>query len=403
MFKIIESLPLPNDNRSKIGFFVVILIYFGVYIKDIASPVVGVAIPTALIGLAIIVGFNVVLLRIASAAKINKISQNVVLASMTAWLLSTIDAGSLNLSSYYLAIPCAFVIINTKPRFFLKLMVIHFLISLAMQSIEYATGHYFFIYNAADGSVLNEELFGGGLDIFRAKGMFQGPLSAVAFSLWLAFMFRGSVFFVIGLFLSAFFASGRLGMVVATILLIVRVFLQKQDDKRSKSLLGLAIVASIAFLLFKSIDENRMIFISSAFDLRNDQNVSRLEFWGTSLQHFLNYPLEKIMFGNFGYIQAKEGGTENDFLRIALDNGVVGFMIYMIPFAILFLSKLKKRKLGSESGLIWILIFLLMNIFPFVQSLSSSLLFWIFAFTYLNYNSIRKSELNYVPLPYLKD
>jgi hypothetical protein len=258
-----------------------------------------------------------------------------------------------------------------------------------MQAIEYTAGEYLFTYVAADGDVLDEKLFGGSLDIMRAKGMFQGPLSAVAFAYWLAFIFRGSILFSAGLLFVAFFATGRLGMSVGLLLLIYRSILRRQVQiSRWKVVAGLAILGLIFYGLFKLVGEDQMRFITSAYDLDNDQNVSRIYFWGMSVQHFLTYSPIEMLFGRYGYIIEQQGGTENDFLRLLLDNGILGFSVYFIPLLMLIGKGLRKRA-DSENFVLGMLIMVLMNVFPFVQSLSSSLLYWLFIFMCLRPKNIR--------------
>jgi hypothetical protein len=390
MYKIIPS-TFPNDHREKTGIFAVFLIYAAVYLKDIASPFIGNTISLACIGLAFLIGLIGIIFRSDRGSSLNKLSGIVLLLSMLIWFFSTLIGGTINLSSYYLAIPCAFVIVNTAPKFFLKLLVAHFIVSVLIQAYEYGTGSYLFSYVAADGDVLDEKLFGGSLDMMRAKGMFQGPLSAVAFAYWLAFIFRGSLIFSAGLLFSAFFATGRMGMSIALLLLLFRSIFKKQIQvSRSKIFLGLALLAIVFYGLFMLVDEDQMGFITSAYDVDNSQNVSRIAFWGISLQHFLNYSPVEMFFGKFGYIFAQEGGTENDFLRLLLDNGILGFLIYFLPLIIFICSRQKKYRNNSENILIGFLIIFLMNVFPFVQSLSSSLLLWLFIFTYFNSTIARK-------------
>ena len=75
----------------------------------------------------------------------------------------------------------------------------------------------------------------------------------------------------------------------------------------------------------------------------------------------------------------REGGTENDFLRLLLDCGLVGFLLY--GGAILMLIARAVKLKDFEGLLSASLIIVLMNLFPFVQSLSSALLFWIYFFS----------------------
>lgn len=294
------------------------------------------------------------------------------------WLLTLIFKGAPNMSNYYIAIPCALIITTTNLERFKSILFAHLVLTLIIAGAEYFSGSYLFVYQADDGTELDESLFGGGLDVFRAKGMFQGPLSAVAFALWIAFMMPRSMPAAIILLFCAFFASGRLGMLTATVLIIYRFSTKNSAPLIARLLLATAIAGVTSALLIFS-DENRVTFIASALDIENDQNVSRLYFWLTSINHYLSYGPIELIFGDHGYIQRKEGGTENDFLRILLDCGIIGLTLYAFAISSLIRRSIKQK--DKEGLLVAILIIVLMNIFPFIQSLSSTLLFWVYFFS----------------------
>ncbi len=298
------------------------------------------------------------------------------------WLLTLAVKGSANLSSYYIAIPCAFVIVNTQPQLFIKLLLAHLALTLGIQAWEYFSGEYFFVFVADDGTMLDEVLFGGNLDLFRAKGMFQGPLSAVAFLMWMAFLLRGSLVSAGLLFLGSFFASGRLGLLTSVVLIIWRMNIAEMGAallRRLPLLLGLVVVAG---LLLIYTDETRLDFISSALNMSNDQNESRIEFWLGSLNYYFSFSPFDMFVGNYGFILRKEGGTENDFMRLLLDCGLLGFLIYLGAIIILLVVALRRGE--REDMLSVIMIIVVMNIFPFIQSLSSSTLFWVYFFATVN-------------------
>jgi len=360
------------------------LLYISIYIKDVASSWMSNVLAGSLLAIGMVLGFaSITMSRRLLAHGAGRYSMPLLAGWLMIWILTLAATGNVNYSSYYVAIPCAIIVVNTRPRFFIKVLLIHLALTLLIQSGEYFGGQYLFIYEASDGTVLDEILFGGGLGIFRAKGLFQGPLSAVAFALWIAFLLRGSVFSVAALFVCAFFASGRLGMLTATLLMLVRLLGNGRSSNGMATkiplLAGLAVVVG---LLFAYSDENRLFFILNALDIGNDQNVSRTTFWLTSLTHYLSYsPLEQLL-GNYGFIQLKEGGTENDFLRLLLDCGLLGFLIYFCAIAVLLVRALRRR--DREDLAITVLIVVLMNIFPFIQSLSSGLLFWVYFFSTMN-------------------
>ncbi|HKF94630.1 MAG TPA: hypothetical protein VKB96_08515, partial [Gammaproteobacteria bacterium] len=139
------------------------------------------------------------------------------MVSVFAYVISSSLTLIPNTSSYYIAPLLAYLLINTAPRTFFTLIVIHLIVSLGIQMAEYLTDTYLFAVQSRDGVVIDEVFMGGELEILRAKGLFPGSLNAVAFAAWLAFLYRGRSLFAGLMLLSAFLASGRLGIVVATI------------------------------------------------------------------------------------------------------------------------------------------------------------------------------------------
>lgn len=365
-----------------------LLLYVAIYMKDWASSWMSSSQAGGLLAAGLVLGFGSLALRGRLPAHGAGRHSMLLLATwLVVWILTLAAKGNVNLSSYYVAIPCAIVVVNTQPRLFIKLLLIHLALTLVIEAWEYFSGQYLFVYEAADGTMLDESLFGGSLDVFRAKGMFQGPLSAVAFALWMAFLLRGSLVAAAVLFLCAFFASGRLGMLTSLVLMLMRVHVHELRGRRPfvallrrlPLLLGLA---AVVWLLFASSDENRLTFFSSALDLGNDQNMSRIYFWLSSLNYYLNYSPIDLLVGNYGFILQKEGGTENDFLRLLLDCGLLGFLIYVGALVALLVNALRRGE--REDMLIVILIIVLMNIFPFIQSLFSATLFWVYFFATMN-------------------
>ncbi|MDE1947011.1 MAG: hypothetical protein KGL43_06885 [Burkholderiales bacterium] len=358
------------------------LIYVAIYLKDWASGWMSSSLALGVLVAGLAIGFGSIAIRSNPLRSLQPASLAALLAFVVAWCLTLATTDTANLSSYYLAIPCAFVIVNTNPSAFFKVLLVHLVLTITIQFFEYASGQYFFVYQASDGTQLNEELFGGGLGVFRAKGLFQGPLSAVAFAYWMAFLSRGSMVAAGALFLCAFLASGRLGMLTACALIAVRMLGGGRGASTKSLLLAFVVIALGAAALFASADADRLYFISTALDLGNSQNQSRFEFWLAALTYFLSYSPLHLIFGNFGFILHQEGGSESDFLRLLLDCGVVGFGIYIAAIGALIGRAFRR---GDREGLfIALTVIALMNIFPFVQSLSSSVLFWMYVIATLS-------------------
>lgn len=366
------------------------LLYAAIYLKDWASQWLSGIVAMELLALGLFIGIMAILLPSkGSIARPSMAQLTVLIIFSLVWMLTLVGKGVANVSSYYIAIPCAFIICSLNPNLFFRIILVHLAFTLMIEGFEYFTGQYFFIYQAEDGIELDESLFGGSLDIFRAKGMFQGPLSAVAFALWVTFLTRGSTFVAALLLLCAFFASGRLGMLVSIIIIFARYF-SKGARSLGRSLPWMLLLLLVVGALLVFSDENRLLFMSSALDVENDQNVSRIYFWITSFSYYLSYSPIDLVLGNYGFILRQEGGTENDFLRLLLDCGIFGFLIYSGAIVALIIRSIKGK--DSEDFLVSLLIIVLMNIFPFVQSLSSALLFWVYFFSRMENPLVRRSK-----------
>lgn len=371
-----SRLPVPKP----LAIVALVLSFAAIYLKDVFSGSVSVTIAGVTLGAALLGGMvsnlgngsdqifklpNTILIAVAAASAMS--------------FMSLVTSGAINTSPYYVGIFAAAIIGPLAPRLLLRLLLGFLLLNILIQATEYFSQQYFFVYEAADGVMLDEKFFGGLAEVFRAKGTFQGPLSTVAFAVWVALLYRGSAGVVVALFLCAFLASGRLGMLTSLMLLTVRLGLPKKlghSSPRSVLLIGLATAATLLFVMVFS-DEARLAFIASALDSDSDQNEARAYFWLTSLLHYFSFSPVEILVGRFGYIATAEGGTENDFLRLLLDCGLAGFMIYAGTLIALFLKAYREHDID---GMINVgLIVLLMNLFPFAQSLGSTILFWTYA------------------------
>lgn len=351
-----------------------ILVVSAIYFKDVFAAYINGTTPSIVFGIGLILG----VISIIWSGSANRRIIAAIYTIPSIILLTFATTGTLNTSAYYLAIPAALIVGSLAPKLLLRILLLIFAINIFIQIWEYILQSYFFVYEAPDGMLLDEKMFGGLAEVFRAKGIFQGPLSAVAFSIWIALICRGNLAVVFGLFLCAFLASGRLGIITSIFLFAVSfVTNNKQLHHSSKSMFKLltTVIGSLLLVMAFS-DEARITFIASALDSSNDQNQARIYFWLASIDHYLSLSPLELIFGRFGYIAATEGGTENDFLRLLLDCGLAGLTVYVAALAAMFIKA--KRDRDTEGMISVGLIILLMNLFPFIQSLGSSFLFWIY-------------------------
>ncbi len=225
--------------------------------------------------------------------------------------------------------------------------------------------------------MLDAEFFSGVADVFRAKGMFQGPLSAVAYYILMILLIPGLRAPALAL-VGSILAYGRLGIIVSSTLLANQVFASSGIIIRFLMIacLPVLIFALISFYLGGS-------FFLSAFDFSSSANVARLYYWSESIRVFSEYPLLRLLIGDLGYARSIDLFTESDFLRLLLDCGLVGFSLYMITLWKFFVLLYRERKFGV---VVFVVMVLCMNVFPFIQSLYGTVTFW-FIFWLKNRNA----------------
>lgn len=378
-------IPTTIENESLIGRSSAFFIYCGIYLKDLIE---GFGLPGSPL-LFLIAGTILGLVDVVRRGSMKECGLAYILWIVVVWLGNSILNQNVSTSNYFIAPILAFFVLKTAPRTFVILLVAHLFISLSIQGYEYFTGNYLFVYVSDKAGVLDEKFFSGGADLVRSKGLFQGPLSAVAFSAWMAFYFRRSIVTATLMLLSAYFSSGRLGLVVAFILLITRIFWSDGANRKYwKKLAWFAVVLMAAAALFYTARDEQQLFIINAINLDSAGNIARISYWNRAVQLFLDYDLLSVLFGRFGSVK-EAGGTESDLLHMLLDNGLSCFIIYIVALAHMFIIALRQR--SNEMVLIALLIFTMMNIFPFIQSISSTLLFWLYLFANLQIANTHRS------------
>lgn len=277
-------------------------------------------------------------------------------------------------SNYLIAPVIAFFISRSGRSIFVRLILIHAVASIAVQAYEHYAGAYVFSVYAEDGSLLDDEYFAGHAGIMRAKGLFQGPLSAVAFYILVA-LIAGKTRFIAVAIAGAVLAYGRLGIVVTISLLAYRILKNKGSIYR----FGLV---SFAFFVLAVAPELIILpsFFSAAFDIASSGNSARIYYWMTNIAHFLNYPAINVLFGDLGYANRVIGSTESDFLRILMDAGLVSFALYL---GLMSVALRKAARMDYENIFHFFIIAIAMSIFPFIQSLNATLLFWVYIWGFL--------------------
>lgn len=292
-------------------------------------------------------------------------------------VISSTNSGVINSSSYFASFVVATLIVMVRPQHFLKSMTLLMSFNFLLQLVEVLAGQFIFVY-VDDEYEYDEKMLGVGDDSFRAKGLFGSPLNAISIALSLAFLNPRYVYGWILLILSSSLGQGRLGLSVGLVGLLVALLNQANASmsvKFQKIFLGAlsivgAVILSIVFGSEESIDR-----LLSAASPENSQNVSRLLIWGVAISQLLDYDVLSHLFGNYGLIKKVIGGTESDWLRLWLDNGLFFFLLYFVPLVIGLVRNFNRRY-WPEFFAYGLLIFV-MAVYPHGQSMPNGTLLWL--------------------------
>lgn len=303
---------------------------------------------------------------------VTKISWGLLLLSIPFW-----DT-MLNVYSY-VGISVAFILYLHDFRFTNKLLVWLVFLSFVLTAFEYFTQHFLFV-NVVHDKVMDEELFGGSLGVFRAKGIFFGPLSAGVFVVMAFFLNNQNIWLLLAALLVCFFANSRMGMLILSIPLLILLL----KNRKPIYLFGVLVVVGISIALILKYAPHVLASIeriSMVGDL--ESNEDRIFFWKTGIELFLRYPLYYIVFGNNGYYNSLyDNNPESGWICLLTDNGLVGFFFYLIPIVYCFYKFLQRRSYYNFviTGLLFMVNFLLTA----HLSGTGNLMYWLVMFELYN-------------------
>ncbi|WP_226698676.1 hypothetical protein [Qipengyuania gaetbuli] len=338
-------------------------IYVSVYLRDAIGP------SLTNVDATLLLASGVVAILISGAARFSNYDVIVAFTFGILALINTSMAGGFAFSNYLIAPIIGLIISRSSRSMFMSFMIVHAIVSVVLQAYEQVIGAYIFEVVAADGSILDNTHFAGHAGVMRAKGLFQGPLSAVAFYILFALLSPKTLNIGLGT-IGAVLAYGRLGIILMFSLFIARIFSAAGSIRRF-----LIILVAAIFLYLAPQIMSLPSFFTAAFDLASSGNSARIYFWQENLSHYLNYSAANAAFGNLGYANRVIGSTESDFLRILMDAGFLSLFAYLI---FLIGAFAKAKKIGYEKSFHFLVIGVAMAVFPFIQSLNAAILFWIF-------------------------
>jgi len=182
----------------------------------------------------------------------------------------------------------------------------------------------------------------------------------------------------------------------------------------------IAVTFSVGLIPVKNVSnerKNMIANINSIFDLNNKSNSSRLDYIKSSLYMFYKSPIWGIGTGNWFAVYPESNGRiyndenvvnnsdlnpHNDYLKILSENGLPGFLLYMI-IIIYVLVNLIKSSLREIFYLPLLLSFMGVSIFacfsfPFENVSSMIIYFTIIGISINNKNKNTKTDLKFLKI-----
>lgn len=374
----VSTIAIAQQNsriKGAIPSAIVLLIYFSIYLKDYLSQYFPSSIFPILLGISISIGAITYLVQ--GISKKDQRMLFLVFCSILAMIASFISTQQYFINPYLIAPIIAVMTLRMNAKLFFTVLCLHFVVSILIQIYELSVGSYFYVYQAANGLNLDAKLFSGQAGIMRTKGLFQGPLSSTGFAMWMMFFFPSTLLIIGASVFSCIFSYGRLGIAATSFFFTLRFSTTTTIGYKYKVLVALVTMIGILAMPLILPEQNRnWDFFLEAFSLNSNGNMARMYYWTECLKLFASYDLTALLFGNFGEMKSQQLFAENDFIKIILDSGLLTLAIYLYAFSIAFILCIKRRQWIMVLSLLMIIV--LMNIFPFIQSLTHTTLFWCY-------------------------
>lgn len=293
----------------------------------------------------------------------------------------------------FLAVITALIIYVTDKYFFLKLLYMTLFLQVSLQTYEFLTNSYIYEYSIKFGSI-EADLTLHNMGVFRGKGLFEGPLTASSFAIYLAYFFRHNPLVLFLALYSALLTNSRLGILVLLIMNIIFIVNYVKNKKLSKSMQffikfffpflfifgGYILYNYVIPMMFEPKAVER---IYDTFNTGTNSNSMRIYFWLSGIKEYWNYSILHKLFGNSLYFGQKyNGSAESDWIMLFLETGVFGFLMYFLPVAFIFIKSIKMRKWNLFLIVsLWVLI-----IFEYrhISSAYTNVLHWLLVFMFID-------------------
>ena len=296
----------------------------------------------------------------------------------------------------YLGLIAAFLIFtfNIRTSFFIKILKVSTYVILLLTIYEYFVKEYLFIDEViVNGKVIlmDEKLFGGKDQVFRAKSVFSGPLTLAQFATGIAFVFKKNIKLLLAALMICLLSNARLGLLIVVGIIIVKYipFILSLKINRKIIVWFLLIVFFIVLITPFIIDQQSIGRFLEIFNTSNKGNFKRMEYWMDGITVYLDYNLVHKIFGNNGYFRSiYNNNAENGWITLLLENGVLGFLYYLFPLLLISVLSIIKK---TTHVLLILLIFLSMFVQTYYMGSSTNLIYWFVIFYY--YTELKANRL----------
>jgi hypothetical protein len=326
----------------------------------------------------------------------------IVVLSLSALFISSIIAWdnfySINM---YIGLFMASAVYLMGKEIFLKFLLFTLVVQVFLQTYEYISVSYIYepiisMYGLEEQNTL-ESMY-----ILRTKGLFEGPLTASAFAIYIAYIFRYNPIIISLAIFSTVLANTRTGMITTTLILILYSFFKRSKNSINRWAIFAGVIAMILLaytyilpIILSEMSLDRVEELSNFSS--NESNLKRLFFWSYGWNFYLNYDLTNMLFGcSQCFANVYDNSAENDWLMLLLELGFIGFLLYALPIFYIIKTSLTKNKIY----LLGLISLLIVNIFVYrqISGASTVILHWILIFSFIEeLNNENTKKITYNP------
>ena len=326
---------------------------------------------------------------------------SVMLISMLFWnSYSTIG-------SYLSVLIVLFLFLFNRVNYFEILLKYTLIISVMIAFGEIIAGKYLYVVSVSvNGQLftLDEKLFSGSMSIFRAKGLFEGPLTFAQFCVFTSLIFFNDRKLLLIAFIGALTTSSRMAIFVTFAIFLFQLYFHAYNGTNSKYkayklffifvFIAINIISFSVFLYLSDSDFSQRL--AQTFDFSGSaSNSLRMYFWKSSLNVYAQYDFFHLIFGNNGYFREQfDNNAESGWLTLLVDNGLLGLLYYLLPCLFLFYVGFQEKQ---QDIMFFSFVYLLVNsTMTFYLSASGNILYWYLIFKWIQEFSGEKKSFNTV-------